>query len=43
MLEAIAIGLVIFVIGMIPVALILNDIEPSIKVIKEGEEDNDKQ
>ena len=42
MLEAIGIGLVIFVIGMIPVALILNDIEPSIKVIKEGEEDNDK-
>ena len=38
MLEAIAVGLVIFVVGMIPVALILNDIEPSIKVVDEDEE-----
>lgn len=42
MLEAIGIGLVLLIVGAIPVALMLNDIEPSIKVIKEGEEDNDK-
>ena len=43
MLEAIAIGLVIFVVGLIPLALWLSNSEPSIEVIKEDEEDNDKQ
>ena len=38
LLEAIGMGLVLLIVGAIPVALMLNDIEPSIEIKDEEEE-----